>query len=84
MYAIFISDIAKKQLKKLPKDFQERIVITLRRCKIRPHAYVKKLTGNKYFRLRAGDYRIIMDIQDNKIRIFVIELGHRKNIYKKD
>ncbi len=77
-----MSDIAKKQFKKLSKDIQERIVIILRRCKIRPHAYVKKLSGNKYFRLRVGEYRVIVDIQDNEFRIFIIEMAHRKNIYK--
>jgi len=35
------------------------------------------------YRLRVGDYRVIMDIFDNKLKIHVIELGHRKNIYKK-
>ncbi|MBT3407055.1 type II toxin-antitoxin system RelE/ParE family toxin [Candidatus Woesearchaeota archaeon] len=77
------SNFANKQLDKLPFEIQKRIVLTLRRCIIRPYPHVKKLVASKYFRLRVGDYRVILDIIDNKLIIHVIELGHRKNIYKK-
>ena len=83
MYEIIFSDKAKIQLKKLSKDTQNRIVIILERIKIRPGAYIKKLVGIPYYGLRAGDYRIILDIIKDKLVIFVIEIGHRKNIYKK-
>lgn len=81
-YDITFSDFADKQLSKLPLNTQNRIVTTLKRCRIRPYSHVKKLVGSKYFRLRVGDYRVIMDIMDNKLIIHVIEVGHRKNIYK--
>jgi mRNA interferase RelE/StbE len=81
-YDITFSVFADKQLGKLPLNTQNRIVTTLKRCRIRPYSHVKKLVGSKYFRLRVGDYRVIMDINDNKLIIHVIELGHRKNIYK--
>ncbi len=82
MYSIVFTDLSKKQLNKFPKVIRQRIINTLKRCRIRPHAYIKKLTGNKYFRLRVGDYRVIIDIQDNEFRILVIEMAHRKKIYK--
>ncbi len=82
-YTIIFSDFAEKQLRKLSKEVQKRIISTLKRCKIRPYPHVKKLVGSKYFRLRVGDYRVIMDIIDNTLLIHVIELGHRRNIYKK-
>ena len=81
-YDITFSDFADKQLSKLPLNTQNRIVTTIKRCRIRPYSHVKKLVGSKYFRLRVGDYRVIMDIIDNKLIIHVIEVGHRKNIYK--
>lgn len=83
MYELVYSEKVLKQLKKLNKDIQSRIIFTLERCRIRPYAHVKKLVGGPYFSLRAGDYRVIMDIRDNELRIFVIEVGHRKRIYKK-
>jgi mRNA interferase RelE/StbE len=82
-YKIIFSDFADKQLDKLSKEIQKRIISTLKRCKIRPYPHVKKSVGSKYFRLRVGDYRVILDIIDNELIIYVIELGHRKKIYKK-
>lgn len=82
-YEVTFSDFADKQLSKLPFDVQNRIISTIKRCQIRPYIHVKKLVGSKYFRLRVGDYRVIMDIIDNKLIIHVIEVGHRKKVYKK-
>lgn len=81
MYSVEFSKTAEKQLYKLEKDVQARIVSALERCRVRPHHYVKKLAGMPYFRLRAGDYRIILDIKNDRLIIFVIEVGHRRNIY---
>jgi mRNA interferase RelE/StbE len=83
MYEISFTNTAEKQLLKLEKSTQVRIISTLERLKIRPYSFVKKLVGLPYFRLRIGDYRAILDIQDNKLIILVLEVGHRKNIYKK-
>lgn len=82
IYSIVFSDFSLKQLNKLPKDVQKRITSTLKRCRIRPYSHVKKLVGSSTYRLRVGDYRVIMEIDDGELRIHVIELGHRKNIYK--
>lgn len=83
MYSIIFTPKAENQLKKLDKPFQERILAVLDRIKIRPFSHdVKKLHGTRYFRARAGEYKIILDIQQKKLIIVVIEVGHRKNIYK--
>jgi mRNA interferase RelE/StbE len=82
MYLIEFSQTAEKQLYKLAREIQVRIISSLERIKVRPYTHVKKLTGYPYFRLRVGDYRVIIDIQENKLIIFVIELGHRSKIYK--
>jgi len=82
MFEIEFSKSAEKQFFKLEKDIQKRIVSTLDRIRVRPYPHVKKLVGNPYFRLRVGEYRVILDIQENKLVIFVVEVGHRKNIYK--
>lgn len=81
-YQIIFSDNSWKQLRKLPKEAQRRILATLKRCKIRPYPYVKKLIGLKYYKLRVGKYRIILDIKDNELIIFVVKLAHRKKVYK--
>lgn len=82
MYKVIFSQKAEKQLDTLEYKIAERILSTLERIRIRPEHYVKRLVGCPYYSLRVGDYRVILDIQDDKLIIFVIELGHRKNIYK--
>ncbi len=82
MYSLIYSDKMLKQLYKLNKELQDRIIKTLERARIRPHYHTKKLVGSPHYSLRAGDYRIILDIVDKKLIIFVIEVGHRKRVYK--
>jgi mRNA interferase RelE/StbE len=49
-----------------------------------PRQWGKPLHGEKrgLWRYRVGDYRLICDIQDEKITILVLELGHRKDVYR--
>jgi len=82
MYLLIYSTKAKEQLKKLSKNIQLRVLSSLERCRLRPHSHIKKLVGSSFFSLRVGDYRIILDIQKDKLMILVVTLGHRKNIYK--
>lgn len=83
MYEIIFSDIARKELKKLDRDIQKRIINTLERIRIRPYSFVKKVVGGSSFRLRVGKYRIIMDILKDKLLIFVIEVEKRSKVYLK-
>ena len=80
MYEIIISERAFKEIGKLEKPIQKRIINALERIRFRPEAYLTKLVGDSGYRLRAGDYRIIIDI--NRNRLLVLKIGHRKNIYK--
>ncbi len=82
MYSVQFSLTAEKQLRKINPEARERILSVLDRIKIRPYHHVKKLVGSPYFRARAGEYRIILDIRDRMLIIFVIEVGHRSNIYR--
>jgi len=81
LYEIVFSLKAKKHFLKLEKTAQERIISALERIRIRPEAFITKLVGDPGYKLRVGDYRIIMDIDKNKLLILVIKVGHRKNIY---
>ena len=83
VYEIIFSQKAKKQLFKLEKVIQERIISALERIRIRPEAYVTKLVGDPGYKLRVGDYRVIMDIDKDNLLILVIKVGHRRNIYEK-
>lgn len=74
-YEIHFTDKAFKQLKKLNKNDQERIIKSLERIRIRPEAYLTKLVGDPGYRLRVGDYRLIIDIIQEKLVILVLIVG---------
>ena len=81
MYQIIISDYALKQLNKLEKESQRRILSALERVRIRPTHYFSRLVGESSYKLKVGDYRVIADIEHEKLIILVIKIGHRRNIY---
>lgn len=79
------TETSRKQLTKLDKTMQKRIldymdeVGHLENPRSRGKALVDNMRG--LWRYRVGDYRVICEIQDSKIIIFVLKIGHRKNIY---
>jgi mRNA interferase RelE/StbE len=82
MYELTYSPSALKQLEKLEHNIRERILIVLERLRIRPESCdIKKLVGAQGYRLRVGDYRIIFDMEKERLIILVLKMGHRKNIY---
>jgi len=81
MYEIIFSEKAEKQLKKLEKDVQGRIISVLERIRIRPESYIERLVGEQVYKLRVGDYRVIMDIDKNRLIVLILKVGHRKNVY---
>lgn len=82
MYSVEFSNKAEKQFDKLEDFVKMRIIGSLEKIRIRPFHFVKKKQGTPYSILRVGDYRVILDIKQQKLLILVIELGHRRNIYK--
>lgn len=83
MYSVEFSKSAEKQLLKLERNIQERVIIALERIRFRPFDFVKKLIGSSYYRLKVGEYRIILDIRSNKLIIYVIHIEHRRSVYKR-
>jgi len=82
MYQLLYSDTALKQLRKLDKSIQQRILTALERLRIRPESCdIKKIIGMPGFRFRVRDYRVIFDIEKEKLNILILQIGHRKNIY---
>lgn len=85
-FNVEISEIALKQLSKLDKSVQKFILIWLNKNiqgvdnpRLRGKGLVNNHSGE--WRYRVGDYRIIADIQDSKLVVLVLSVGHRKNIY---
>ena len=70
-------------LEKLKKVDQEGIIKSLERIRIRPEIHITKLVGDPGYKLRVGDYRVILEIEKERLIILVLMVGHRKKIYGK-
>jgi mRNA interferase RelE/StbE len=82
-YSISILRSAQKSLDSLHTSIQDRLVNAIRRLASNPrHPGVKKLTGRNAWRVRVGDYRIIYEIGDVALTILIVDIGHRKEIYR--
>lgn len=86
-YKIVFTERAIKQLKKLDKHISSLIIGWLEKnidCCENPRMHGKGLVENKsgQWRYRIGDYRVICEIQDEEIIVLVLEIGHRREIYK--
>ena len=85
-WRIEISETARRSLSKLDRAAAKRITSFLReRLAVSPNPRIlgKPLHGplRQYWRYRIGDYRLICDIQDQVMRILVLDAGNRKDIY---
>jgi mRNA interferase RelE/StbE len=81
-YSIIWSKEAVKDLKKLDRPVARRIYIAIEQMSENPHHNVKKLVGSDLFRLRVGDFRVIFDIEEDRLRILVLKVGHRRSVYR--
>jgi len=83
MYSIQIEKNAEEFLKKLQKEDAKIILNKIYSIRENPFRYLKRLQGEKLWRLRVVDYRVIVDVIISMNKIIVLRIGHRKNIYKK-
>ncbi len=82
-YRVLIHLKAEKEISDLPAKMGARIKakILLLESHPRPPGS-KKLQNTDDYRLRAGDYRIIYSIDDSSRRVFILSVGHRREIYR--
>lgn len=86
MYKIEFSNLAGKELEKIykaDKKLYSRFILAIESLKTNPFQgkYLKgKLAGD--YSLRLGDYRIIYTVYKKTLTIYIIDLGHRKEIYR--
>lgn len=78
---------AEKQFAKLEQDAQVQIAAYLRHrvaAQTDPRKLGKALRGEQkgYWRYRVGDYRVICDLRDGELLVLVLELGHRREVYR--
>ncbi|ATG51366.1 plasmid stabilization protein [Brachybacterium vulturis] len=83
-YAVRIASAAGRQIRRLPRDGQERVaaVLVLLADEPRPPAS-KKLTGRDAWRVRTGNWRVIYEIHDDELLVLVVAAGNRRDVYRR-
>ncbi len=81
-YQVIWSEKARKDLQEIDKGTSNRIVAKVENIKEQPFSYVKHLVGVPLYSLRVGDYRVIIDIKNKQMLVFIVKIGHRKGVYK--
>ena len=82
-YSLEILRSAQKALGKIARQDQDRIISAVEALAADPRpAGCKKLSGRPAWRIRVGSYRVIYEVQDEKLLVLVVQIGHRKDIYR--
>jgi len=82
-YGLFIHRSAQKALAAMPKDDFPLVMNAIRALPNdpRPHG-CKKLVDRDAWRIRVGSYRVIYEIDDARLTVTVVKVGHRRDIYR--
>ena len=83
IWQVIWSEKSIKQLEKIDKKNAQKIYDSVLGCIEDPFRMVLRLTDSSFYRLRVGDYRVILDLQQGKMIIFVVVVDQRKKVYKK-
>lgn len=82
-YNIFFRDSVRKDLEAIPKGDLQRIIERIGRLADDPRPIgSEKLSGQEKYRVRQGNYRIVYSIQDNELTVWVVKVGHRREVYR--
>ena len=81
-YNIFFRDSVRKDLEAIPKGDLQRIIERIGRLADDPRPIgSEKLSGQEKYRVRQGNYRIVYSIQDNELTVWIVKVGHRREVY---
>ena len=82
-YRIFFKRSVEKDLSDIPKKDVRKILDRIKTLENDPRPPgCEKLTGQQRYRLRQGLYRIVYSIQNVELTIWVVKVGHRKDVYR--
>ena len=83
-YTVATAQAVDQQLSRLPRSVQRRLTEAIEGLESNPRPHgVKKLEGHdNLWRVRVGDYRIIYTIEDGRLLVLVVKIGHRGDVYR--
>ena len=82
-FKIFFKESVWKDLKQIPKKDVRKILKKIEWLDNDPRPTgCEKLSGDEKYRIRQGRYRIVYSIQDKELTVWVVKIGHRKDVYR--
>ena len=83
-YRVLIKPSAVKEIEAIPrKKDRQRIVKRIAQLGDDPRpSGCQKLSGQNRYRIRQGQYRIVYGVEDDRLIVYVVKIGHRKDVYR--
>ena len=82
-YRVIIRKSVSKDMRGIPKTDARRIVAAIESLADAPRPQdAKKLSGQERYRLRQGNYRILYEIEDDRLIVCVVRVGDRRDVYR--
>ena len=83
-YSLVIKKSAERELRAISKQDLGRVVDRAQRLAHNPRAPgSEKVSGQEWYRIRQGDYRIVYAIDDEARIVEIVKIGHRREVYRK-
>jgi mRNA interferase RelE/StbE len=84
IFEVLIERWAQRALAKIVQPYQDRIISAIRSLGNDPRpSGTKKLSGRDAWRIRVGSYRVVYEIHDTKLVVLIVDVGDRKDIYRR-
>jgi mRNA interferase RelE/StbE len=82
-YSVFFRESVEKDFEPIPKQDRKKILDRIASLAVEPRPHgCEKLSGQDRYRIRQGRYRIVYSIQDDELTVWVVKVGHRKDVYR--
>jgi mRNA interferase RelE/StbE len=83
VYRVYFKESVEKDFIAIPKKDLKRILQRIKMLEDNPRPLgCEKLTGRERYRVRQGRYRIVYSIQDDELTVWMVKVGHRKDVYR--
>lgn len=82
-YSVYLREDVNKDLRRIPQVDVARIMQRIESLGDDPRPPgAEKLSTRERWRIRQGDYRIVYEIQDRVLTVWVVKVGHRRDVYR--
>ena len=82
-FKIFFKESVWKDVENIPKKDLKKILNKIKCLGNEPRpSGCKKLTDKEKYRMRHGKYRVVYSVQENELTVWVVKVGHRKDVYR--